>query len=219
MTGLDSRRGFTLVEMLITASATVIFLVIAISVLLPVLGYLSATQSKIDTQQYSSSVLYKLARELRMSNPTMIFYRPNPSGTSVPLPATATQVDTFAVATAKSGSSGDPCYLGAAFDTDAAGNPNWQGFQVFNLGTNHTLTCVYEQVNATPPFTSIQADTAITAATGLSNPAWFGDAIFNIQLSQESANPTIVDIKIQALSTVRGRTNATTYTQNIMTRQ
>ena len=220
-------RSFTLTEVLIGSAALALFLIVALAALFPVLNYLSASQAKIDTQSNAVPVLYRLQREIRQSDAQAIFYQPSPSASATPLPSGLTSVKTFAATTAKTGSNGDSCYPGGAFDTDAgSGGPIWHAFEVFTLLSNGTLTCVYEQLSSpqnTPP-TAAQATAAINAGLAVSNPPHFGNAVFGIQLAAEPGVPagapsTVIDMKIQSIATVNGRTNATTYTLNLLTRR
>ena len=226
------QRGVTFSEMLVVTVALALLLVVALASLFPVLWYLNTSQAKIDTQSNAVPVLYRLQREIRMSDARAIYYKPSPSAAATPLPTTPTSVSTFAVATAKTGNSGDPCNPGGPLATSPgtglqtdAGGPNWQAFEVYNLSGNGTLSCVYEPFS--PAQTSIptatQANTAMTTAAGVINPPLFGNAVFNIQLAAEPGQnglpSAVVDMKIQALATVNGRTNETTYTLNLLTRQ
>jgi prepilin-type N-terminal cleavage/methylation domain-containing protein len=227
-----ARRGFTLVELLVASSTLALFFGLAVATIFPVLNYITAGQAKIDTQANAVPVLYRIQREIRQSDARAIYYRPTSGGSAVALPSTLTSITTFAVATAKQGANGDSCYPGGAFDTAVAtGGPNWHGFEVYTLTSDGTLDCVYETWTSpapTPPTavlpTAAQADNAITTGLAVTNSPLFGNAVFNIQMAAESPvisghAVTIADVKIQALATVNGRTNATTYTQNILTRR
>ncbi len=83
------------------------------------------------------------------------------------------------------------------------------------------LKCVWEPLNSTlEPGNfpgSGDAQTAITAAQALVNPAIYGNAVLDIKMNQD-ATAYVVDFLIKAVSTVNGRSNATTYTEDILTR-
>ena len=213
---MRSGRGFTLNELLVAMAVMALFLGVAYAALLPVITYLSPAQAKINTQQNAVPLLYKLQREVRQSDYRSIFVG---TGASPP-PATLTSETTLAVATAKSGTNGGACYPGGDFITvPGSGQPYWQGFDVFML-QNAALKCVYETLTGgqqTTFPTSAQAAAAITAASGVANPAVFGNAVLDIKIA---ADPTafVTDFQVKAVSTVHGVSNATTYTVDILTR-
>ena len=213
---MRSGRGFTLNELLVATVVMALFFGVAYAALLPVITYLSPAQAKINTQQNAVPLLYKLQREVRQSDYRTIFVG---AGASPP-PATLTSETTFAVATAKSGTNGHACFPGGDFITvPGSGQPYWQGFDVFML-QNAALKCVYEQLTggqqkAFP--TSAQAAAAITAGSGVANPAVFGNAVLNIKIAAD-ATAFVTDFQIKAVSTVHGVSNATTYTSDVLTR-
>jgi len=51
----------------------------------------------------------------------------------------------------------------------------------------------------------------------VANPAVFGNAVLDIKVKSD-ATTFVTDFQIQAVSTVNGRSNATTYTEDILTR-
>lgn len=214
-------RGFTLAELLVSMAVLLLFLGVAYAALLPVFAYLSPAQAKINTQQNAVPLLYKLQREVRQSDYRAVYIRQ--SGLTKPLPATLTDIQTFAIASAKTGTAGSPCFPGGDFITvPGSGSPYWQGVEVFTL-QNAALKCVYEPL-AAPPWpgqltmpSQSQADTAITSALAVTDPGVFGNAVLDIKIKSDST-PVIVDFQIQAVSTVNGRSNATTYTEDILTR-
>jgi len=216
-----TNRAFTLAELLVAIAILFLFFGIAYSALLPVLTFLSPAQAKINTQQNAVPLLYKLQREVRQSDYRAVFAVV--SGTTKPIQqvTSLTDVRTFAVASAKTGAAGSGCYPGGRFVTvPGFGTPYWQGFDVFIL-QNAALKCIYEPL-ATPQiyYSNIQtsdAHTAITAAQGVTNPPVFGNAVLDVKLNSD-ATPFIVDFQIKAVSTVNARTNATTYTEDVLTR-
>lgn len=218
---MRGRRAFTLMEMIVAVSVLILFFGIAFAVLLPVLAYLSPAQAKINTQENAVPLLYKLQREVRESDYRVIYA--DVSGSTQPLTSIAslTDVQTFAVATAKTGTAGAACFPGGDFQTvPGQGTPYWQGFDVFML-QNAALKCVYEPL-ATPQslWSNIQtsdATTAITAAKAVANPAIFGNAVLDIKVESD-ATAYVADFQIKAVSTVNGRSNETTYTEDILTR-
>lgn len=215
-------RGFTLMELIVAVAVLALFFGIAFAVLLPVLAYLDPAQAKINTQQNAVPLLYKLQREVRESDYRVIF--PVVSGSPEPLTlvTSLTDVQTFAVATAKSGAAGAPCSPGGDFQTvPGSGTPYWQGLDVFTL-QNAALKCVYEPLasGAQQLYRNIplgDVSSAITAAGAVTNPPVFGNAVLDIKLQQDPT-PYVVDFQIKAVSTVNGRSNATTYTEDILTR-
>ena len=218
---IGKRRGFTLMEMIVAVAVLVLFFGIAFAVLLPLLAYLDPAQAKINTQQNAVPLLYKLQREIREGDYRTVYAVQ--SGVTQPLTSitSLSDVQTFAVATAKSGSAGAACFPGGDFQTvPAFGTAYWQGFDVFML-QNAALKCVYEPL-ATPQtsysgISSTDASTAITAAKAVTNPPIFGNAVLDIKLESDPT-PYVVDFQIKAVSTVNGRSNATTYTEDILTR-
>ena len=213
---MRSDRGFTLSELLVATAVMGLFFGVAYAALLPVINYLDPAQAKINTQQNAVPLLYKLQREVRQSDYRTIFVT---TGASPPQ-ATLTSETTFAVATAKSGTNGAACYPGGDFNTvPGSGQPYWQGFDVFML-QNSALKCVYEQLTGgqqTTFPTSAQAATAIAAASGVANPSVFGNAVLDIKIAADST-AYVTDFQVKAVSTVHGRSNATTYTADILTR-
>jgi len=217
--GARVQRGFTLAEMLVAIVVLILFMGVAFAALLPVISFLSPAQAKINTQQNAVPLLYKLQREVRQSDTRAIYYYVSPSAN--PLPASLTDVTTFAVATAKTGASGDSCFPGGDYTTaPGSGQPLWQGFEVFML-QNAALKCVYEKLakpETDPNWpSSAEAATAITAGLAVTNPAVFGNAVLDIKLKQDTT-ALVTDFQVKAVSTVNGRSNATTYTADILTR-
>lgn len=215
------KRGFTVNELLVGVSVLLLFFGIAYAALIPVIWYLSPAQAKINTQQNAEPLLYKLQREVRESDDRAIYIYQ--SGTTSALPSAQTDIQTFAVATPKTGTAGGPCFPGGAFkDAPDFGEPYWQGFDVFTL-QNAALKCVYEPL-ATPEFnqfpSATDASTAIAAGLAVAKPAIFGNAVLDIKINADPApgNTYVVDFLIKAVSTVNGRSNATTYTEDILTR-
>lgn len=225
------RRAFTLAELLVGMSVLTLFLVFAFTTLLPVVEYMGAAQAKGDTQGDVIPFLYKFERDLHNSDAIGIFYD-NSGATALPTPsgspgATVVSVTTFAVPTAVSGTSGAACDQYAApnfFQITADGAPAWQGYNVYLL-RNTTLSCVFESetiscVPANP--CSSAAGSAITSAKAVSNPPPYAWGIGSISLAADkglnSQQVQFVDVKITSLSTVDGRTQETTYVQNVQTR-
>jgi len=225
------RRAFTLSELLVGMAVLTLFLIFAYSTLLPVIQYMGAAQAKGDTQGNVIPFLYKFERDLHNSNASGIFYD-NSGATALPTPsgspgASVVSVTTFAVPTAVSGTSGGACDQYAApnfFITADDGAPAWQGYNVYLL-RNTTLSCVFEAetINCVPanPCSSA-AGSAITSAKAVSNPPPYAWGIGSISLAADKGLNSqllqFVDVKITALSTVDGRTNETTYVQNVQTR-
>ena len=212
------RRGFALSELLVGLLVLFLFLGVAYAALVPLLSYLSTAQAKINTQQNAVPLLYKLQREVRQSDYRAIYVWQ--SGSANALPSTLTDIQTFAVATPKTGIAGGGCFPGGDFKTvPSFGSPYWQGFDVFML-QNAALKCVYEPL-ATPKWetfpSSSDAATAITAGLAVTNPPVFGNAVLDIKVSADST-AYVADFRIRAVSTVNGRSNATTYTADILTR-
>ena len=209
-------RGFTLVEMLAAIFVLLLFMGVAFAALFPVLSYLSPAQAKINTQQNAVPLLYKLQREVRQSDYRAMFIWQSPSAN--PLPASLTDIVDFAVASAKTGTAGTPCFPGGDFVTEAGtGQPMWQGFDVFML-QNSALKCVFEPITPQAAWpNSTQAATAFTAALAVTNPAVFGNAVLDIKVKSD-ATTFVTDYQIKAVSTVDGHSNATTYTEDILTR-
>ena len=208
-------------EMVVAVAVLILFFGIAFAVLLPVLAYLSPAQAKINTQENAVPLLYKLQREVRESDYRAMYAVV--SGSTQPLTSVSsfTDVTTFAVATAKTGTAGAACSPGGDFQTvPSAGTPYWQGFDVFML-QNAALKCVYEPLG-TPQIIwsdihTSDASSAITTAQTVANPPIFGNAVLDIKLETD---PTayVADFQIKAVSTVNGRSNETTYTEDILTR-
>jgi prepilin-type N-terminal cleavage/methylation domain-containing protein len=218
MQAMKLNRGFTLNELLVAIVILLLFFAIAYAALLPVITYLSPAQAKINTQQNAVPLLYKLQRDIRQSDYRAVYVYQ--SGSANPLPTTLTDIQTFAVATAKTGTSGGACFPGGDFKTvPGFGQPYWQGFEVFTL-QNAALYCVYEQLaggqqTAFPD--NGEAKTAITSALAATNKAIFGNAVLDVKMNQDTT-PYVVDFLIKAVSTVNGRSNATTYTEDMLTR-
>jgi prepilin-type N-terminal cleavage/methylation domain-containing protein len=218
---MTARRGFTLMEMVVAVAVLILFFGIAFAVLLPVLAYLSPAQAKINTQENAVPLLYKLQREVRESDYRTVYAVV--SGSTQPLTSISsfTDVQTFAVATAKTGTPGGACFPGGDFQTvPGAGTPYWQGFDVFML-QNAALKCVYEPLGAPQinwnRIQTTDATSAITTAKTAANPPIFGNAVLDIKLETD---PTafVADFQIKAVSTVNGRSNETTYTEDVLTR-
>lgn len=212
------RRGFALSELMVGIIVLFLFLGVAYAALVPVLSYLSPAQAKINTQQNAVPLLYKLQREVRQGDYRAIYVWQ--SGSANSLPSTLTDIQTFAVATPKTGIAGGGCFPGGDFKTvPGFGSPYWQGFDVFML-QNATLKCAYEPL-AAPEWetfpSSSDAATAITAGLAVTNPPVFGNAVLDIKIKADST-AYVTDFVIKAVSTVNGRSNATTYTADILTR-
>lgn len=219
---MRSRRGFTLMEMVVAVAVLVLFFGIAFAALLPVLAYLSPAQAKINTQENAVPLLYKLQREVRESDYRAIYAVVSGSPKQLTSINSFTDVQTFAVATAKTGTAGAACFPGGDFQTvPGAGTPYWQGFDVFML-QNAALKCVYEPLSSGPQiiWSNIpagDATTAITAGQAVANPPIFGNAVLDIKL-QTDPTAFVTDFQIKAVSTVNGRSNETTYTEDMLTR-
>ena len=214
-------RGFTLAELLIAIAVLLLFMGVAYSALLPVLTYLSPAQAKVNTQQNAVPLLYKLQREVRQTDYTAIYVQAAGTTSVLSSLATLTDTTTFAIVSAKTGAAGSGCFPGGAFSTvPGTGSPLWRGFEVFML-QNGALKCVYEPMSTTYArvldIPASEATTAITSATGVVNPPVFGSRVLDIKMRAD-ATPFVVDFQIQAVSTVNGRSNATTYTEDILLR-
>jgi prepilin-type N-terminal cleavage/methylation domain-containing protein len=218
-------RGFTLAELLVSMAILALFLVIAYSALEPVIQYLGAAQAKADTQGDAVALLFKLEHDLHESDARSVFYD-NGGAQPLPLPsASPADVTVFAVATANTGTSGGTCYPPGQFQLTGNGNPSWQGFEVFiRNGTN--LNCVFENepmgAGVCPTDLPCQsaANAAITAAKLVASPSLYGIGLIDIKLGADTGSGIIqyVNVKLQALSTVDGRTNVTSYTDELQTR-
>jgi hypothetical protein len=206
--------------MLASIAVLLLFFGIAYSALLPVISYLSPAQAKVNTQQNAVPLLYKLQREVRQSDYRIVYAQVGGIATPVTSVTSLTDVTVFAVASAKTGAAGSGCFPGGAFTTTGGGSPLWQGFDVFIL-QNAALKCVYEPLvkpqTSYLGVTAAQAQTAMTQGTAVGNPAVFGNAVLDIKMNAD-ATPYVIDFQIKAVSTVNGRSNATTYTEDVLTR-
>jgi len=222
-------RGFTLAEMLVGVVILLLFLGIAYFSLQPVIAYMGAAQAKTDTQGNAVALLYKLERDLHESDARAVFYD-NSGATALPTPPAApVSVTVFAVATADTGTNGGACYPPGAFKTNDNGSPKWQGFEVF-IRSGSQLNCVFENESFSScnppdlPCASV-ASLAITAAKAVVNPPYYGAGVLDFKIGaaggQNGVNSGLiqyVNLQIQALSTVNGRTNVTSYTDQLQTR-
>lgn len=224
-------RGFTLTEMIVGIAVLFLFLAIAYLALEPVIQYLGAAQAKTDTQGNAVAVLYKLERDIHESDARAVYYD-NTGAQPLPTPsATPVDVTVFAVATADTGTNGGTCYPPGAFSLHSNGSPNWQGFKVF-IRNGQQLNCVFENESMSacdPPDFPCQSAATLAiasakAVSGTSQP-FYATGIVDIKIGaaggQNGALSGIiqyVNLQIQALSTVDGRTNVTSYTDQLQTR-
>jgi prepilin-type N-terminal cleavage/methylation domain-containing protein len=222
-------RGFTLTEMIVGIAVLFLFLAIAYVALEPVIQYLGAAQAKTDTQGNAVAVLYKLERDIHESDARGVFYD-NAGAQPLPTPPTApVDVTVFAVATADTGTNGGSCYPPGAFSLKSNGNPDWQGFKVFIL-SDQQLNCIFENESMSACVTDIPCQSVATlaiasakAVAGTSQP-FYGAGIVDIKIGAaggegvETGIVQYVNLQIQALSTVDGRTNVTSYTDKLQTR-
>ena len=225
-------RGFSLTELIVGIVVLVLFLGIAYVALEPVIEYLGAAQAKTDTQGNAVSVMFKIERDLHESDARSVFYDSG-GATALPTPPSApVSVTVFAVATASSGTNGGACYPPGPFQLDSNGAPKWQGFEVFKL-SGQQLNCVFENESMSALCLgsdlpcAAAASAAITTAKGLASGSlpFYGTGIISLKLGatggQNGAQTGIVqyvNLQIQALSTVDGRTNVTSYTDQLQTR-
>ena len=223
MSAMRVPRGFSLAEMIVGMAVLVLFLIIAYAVLNPVIQYMGATQAKADTQGDAVALLFKLERDLHVSDSRSVFYD-NSGAQPLPLPsATPVDVTVFAVATANAGTSGGSCYPPGNFQLTNNGNPRWQGFEVF-IRNGVNLNCVFENesMSACPTDLPCQsaASSAMTAAKAVTSPPLYGTGLTDIQLGAGVAAGVqqYVNVQLKALSTVDGRTNVTSYTDQLQTR-
>jgi hypothetical protein len=172
--------------------------------------------------------MFKIERDLHESDARSVFYD-NSGATALPTPPSApVSVTVFAVATASTGTNGGACYPPGPFQLNTNGAPKWQGFEVFKL-SGQQLNCAFENqsmsacANGLPCATA--ADAAITAAKALTSMPFYGAGIVSLKLGaaggQNGAETGVVqyvNLQIQALSTVDGRTNVTSYTDQLQTR-
>lgn len=224
-------RGFTLTELLVGIAVLFLFLGIAYLALQPVIEYLGAAQAKTDTQGNAVAVMFKIERDLHESDARSVYYD-NSGATALPTPPSApVSVTVFAVATASSGTNGGSCYPPGPFQVDDNGAPKWQGFEVFKL-SGQQLNCVFENESMSAlclgsdlPCTAA-ANAAITTAKSITGTLpFYGTGIVSLKLGatggQNGAQSGIVqyvNLQMQALSTVEGRTNVTSYTDQLQTR-
>lgn len=224
-------RAFSLTELIVGIAVLFLFLGIAYFALQPVIEYLGAAQAKSDTQGNAVAVMFKIERDLHESDARSVYYD-NSGATALPTPPSApVSVTVFAVATASSGSNGSACYPPGAFQLDSNGAPLWQGFEVFIL-SGQKLTCVFENESMTTLCLgsdlpcAAAASAAITTAKGIvAGLPFYGTGIISLKLGasggQNGAQTGIVqyvNLQMQALSTVDGRTNVTSYTDQLQTR-
>lgn len=223
-------RGFTFAEALVGVVMLTIFLVIAYVSLRPVIAYLGAAQAKTDTEGNAVALLFKLERDLHESDARSVFYDSSGAQPLPTPPAAPVSVTMFAVATAEAGTNGGACYPPGAFQLEDNGAPKWQGFKVF-IRTGQQINCVFENesMSACPTDLPCQsaANSAITSAKLVSgaNQPFYGTGLLDLKIGaaggQAGVNTGIiqyVNLQIQALSTVDGRTNVTSYTDELQTR-
>lgn len=222
-------RGFSLAEMLVGIVVLVLFLGIAFFALQPVIEYIGAAEAKTDTQGNAVALIYKLERDLHESDARSVFYD-NSGATALPTPpASPVSVTVFAVATADTGTNGGACYPPGAFNVKGDGAPNWQGFEVF-IRSGSQLNCVFENESMTALCSgsslpcSAAASAAITSAKAVTSPPYYGAGVLDLRIGAaggQGVNTGIiqyVNLQIQALSTVDGRTNVTSYPDQLQTR-
>jgi len=224
-------RAFSLTELIVGIAVLFLFLGIAYFALQPVIEYLGAAQAKSDTQGNAVAVMFKIERDLHESDARSVYYD-NAGATALPTPPSApVSVTVFAVATASSGTSGSSCYPPGPFKLNSNGAPQWQGFEVFVL-SGQKLSCVFENESMTALCLgsdlpcAAAASAAITTAKGiLTALPFYGTGIVSLKLGanggQNGSQTGIVqyvNLQIKALSTVDGRTNVTSYTDQLQTR-
>lgn len=212
--------------MIVSVVILVLFLGIAYGAINPVVAYLGATRAKTDTQANAVALLYKLERDIHESDARAVFYD---NAGAQPLPTSSpVTVTVFAVATAETGTNGGSCYPPGAFSIDANGAPIWRGFKVFILN-DQQLDCVYEnETMCTGSSLPCQAaaSLAITSAKAVpvASQSYYGTGIISLKIGAaggqgvETGVIQYVNLKLQALSTVDGRTNVTSYTDQLQTR-
>lgn len=213
-------------EMMTVIVIFALFSTFVVAIVGPLMAAPHQQQAKIDTLQTAVQGLYRLQRDLRMSDAYGVWVC---TGTTMPAcsqPPTLTPADEVVVISPLST---------AQLTWNTSGAVLWQGFNVYWLVPNDSASNDLKEAFVGAGCLGLGNPLAGAGASSLSQispallPVCIGNAtasssatvvahnVYQLQLSVDAAN-SVVGLKMMAQSTVGGRTNRTSYESDIYTR-
>ena len=216
------RRGMTLAETLTAMVVLGMFLTLVVALVRPMLSAPHQIQAKTSTVQTAAQALYRIQRDLRMSDVNGVFT------------CTADVVPTCSVPTS---SLGPAARLAIATPLDASGQleidptanaPAWTGVRVYCLIPNSSgtsdLRYAFAPIAGIGPGTDgIRALPTAAVASAVGQACGSSAAITaatNVESMQVSADPSTgaIGLRLVARTNVGGKTNETAYRSDVHAR-
>jgi len=209
------KRGMTLAETLIAMVLLGLFGALAVGLVGPIASAPHQAQAKISTVQTGAQIMYRLQRDLRMSDALGVYACTSSPLTSCSSPTgVLTAATRFAIAT--------PLDASGQLQVDPSTNSvAWTGVNVYCLLPNpsggNDLGFSYQPISGMGsglagiqalPFATVAS--AVAMACTPSNVTIVATNIQSMQISANVANKA-VGIRFVARTTIGGRTNETSY--------
>lgn len=186
-------------------------------VIAPLMSQPNRQQAKVDTLQAATRAMYRMQRDLRMSDPSAVYACTYPSPSTCSTPATMTSTAVIAIATPRVNGNGQPKW------DPANGQPQWQGFNVYwlspdpNDATKTNLMFKYTTATIQPGTFTGADNSAVNGAISATDAELLATGVTDLQTFRDTTN-SIVGFKFKAQATDGGRTNETTLQSNVNTR-
>lgn len=202
-------RGFTISELLITL--VIMGLVSGFVALIfgPLLSAPGKHQAKVDTIQSAARALYRMQRDIRMTNEFGVFSCQNDSSAPACATPSTTLTASPVVAVITPLLSGN----GAEQLDSTSGGPTWTGYQVYWINSSNQLMYSFGSTSGLSsgidhPESAASANAAVIAALTNSSAQLIAENVAGIGLSEVSSNKLrIVGLKLTTTATESGRTN------------
>jgi type II secretory pathway pseudopilin PulG len=215
-------RGMTLAETLVAMIVLGMFLTLVVAIVRPLLNAPAQVQAKTSTAQTAAQVLYRIGRDLRMSNANGIYTCTADVIPTCAAPTTALAGTTrIAIVT--------PIDANGQLQIDPTANaPAWTGVRTYCLIANASGTSDIRYgfapiAGIAPGADGVKALSMSTVASGVAQACAATSAttvatnVDGIQLSVDPASGTI-GLRLVARTNVGGKTNETTYRSEIHAR-
>jgi type II secretory pathway pseudopilin PulG len=207
-----AERGYTVAELI---SVIFIFALVTTAVALiigPLLRSQNQTQAKVDTVQAAAMALYRVERDLRNTTSGDIYACTTGASPACTQPASLTSTSAIVMPSAYAGGTGQ-------FQLTASGTPEWQGATVYWVDSQGNIDVAFDL----PPLYTIGSTLSVTNAENAVSAvtARGGTQLARYVELLKLGVPGIgepVQFQMQAVSTVNGSLNETTYRTDMETR-
>ncbi len=207
-----SSRAFSVAELLTCVVIFGLLSTLGTLVIAPLLSQPSRQQAKVDTVQAATRAMYRIERDIRMSDPSAVYActYPAPTTCNAIAPGVLTSTQVFVIASPRLNGTGQAKW-------DSNGAPVWQGFNVYWLVSDgkggYNLMYVFTTATVQPGTFLGSDNKSVNDAISVDTPELLATGVTELKTFMDS-NSSTVGFKFTAQATVDGHTNETNFESN-----